>query len=62
MLSQRQKTAASIGGAVVASVACAVALKRFISFKELKDEINSIPWDTKSVTWKDYFFGYKTNK
>ena len=42
MLSQRQKTAAYIGGAVVASVACAVALKRFISFRELKGDIKPI--------------------
>ena len=59
MLTQRQRaTVALIGGAVAASVVC-VAIKRYISLRELRRELNTIPWDTKEVTWRDYVTGYK---
>jgi len=61
MLIQRQRaTAALIGGAVAASVVC-VAVKRYIFLRELRMELNTIPWDKKEVTWKDYFTGYKSD-
>ena len=61
MLTQRQSaTVALIGGAVAVSVVCA-AIKRYISLRELRRELNIIPWDTKEVTWRDYVTGYKSD-
>ena len=56
-MKQRPFITALIGGTVVASVV-AVAVKRYFRFKDLKEEITSIPWDTKKVTWKHYFKKY----
>jgi len=61
MLTQRQRSiVALIGGVVAASVACA-AVKRYISLRGLRRDLNTIPWDTKEVTWWDYVTGYKSD-
>ena len=51
-------TAAIVSGVLCASVAGAVAIKRYFILKDLKEELGHIPWDTKKVTWKHYFKGY----
>ena len=44
-----------LGGAVVASLA-AVAVKRYFNVRELKKEIESIPYEVeKPFSWKEYF-------
>ena len=44
-----------LGGAVVASLAV-VAAKRFINFRALKEEVNSIPYELEQpFSWKEYF-------
>lgn len=56
-MKRRPVITALIGGTVVASVA-ALALKRYFVFKNLKEEITSIPWDKEEVTWKHFFKKY----
>jgi len=51
-------TTALLGGVFCASVAGVLAIRRYFVFKNLKEEIGSIPWDTKDVTWKHYFKPY----
>jgi len=61
VLTQQQRaTVALIGGAVVASVVC-VVVKRYVSLRGLRMDIDTIPWDKKEFTWKDYFTGYKSD-
>ena len=46
------------GGVLAASVATALAVKRYFAFKDLKNEVDAIPWDAEKVTWKHYFIKY----
>ena len=41
-----------------ASVASIFALKRYFVLKDLKEELGSIPWEKKEVTWKHFFKSY----
>ena len=44
-----------LGGAVVASLA-AVAAKRFVDFRTLKKEVETIPYELEQpFSWKEYF-------
>ena len=44
-----------LGGAVVASLA-AVAAKRFVDFRSLKKEVETIPYELEQpFSWKEYF-------
>ena len=44
-----------IGGALLASIT-AVAVKRYFSFRELKKEIDTFPYEIeKPFSWKEYF-------
>jgi hypothetical protein len=47
------------GGMVFASIATALAVKRYFFYRELKNDIALIPWDKESVTWKHYFRKYE---
>ena len=47
------------GGMVFASIATALAVKRYFFYRELKNEVAIIPWDKEAVTWKHYFLKYK---
>jgi len=51
-------TTAIVGGVLCASVAGALAVKRHLFLKELKQDLGLIPWDTEEVTWKHYFKSY----
>ena len=44
-----------VGGAVVVSLA-AVAAKRFVDFRSLKREVETIPYELEQpFSWKEYF-------
>ena len=47
-----------IGLLIIAVAGIAAATKRHFLLKDLKKELNYIPWDTKEVTWKHYFKSY----
>jgi hypothetical protein len=51
-------SAAIVSGMLCASVAGTLAIRRYLFLKDLKEELGSIPWDTKDVTWKHYFKSY----
>ena len=51
-------TTALVGGMLCASLAGLVAIKRYLDIRDLKKELNNIPWDTKEVTWKHFFRKY----
>ena len=51
-------TAAIVSGVLCASVAGLVAIKKYLDIRDLKKELNHIPWDTKEVTWKHFFREY----
>jgi len=51
-------TTAIVGGVLCASVASALAIRRYFVIKDLKEELGMIPWDTKKVTWRHYFKTY----
>jgi len=44
-----------VGGAVLASLT-AIAVKRYFNFRELKKEVESIPYEVEEpFSWKEYF-------
>jgi len=51
-------TTAIAGGVLCTAVAGVLAIRRYFVLKDLKEELGSIPWDTKDVTWRHYFKGY----
>jgi len=51
-------TTAIAGGVLCAAVASVLTIKRYLSLKDLKEDLELIPWDTEEITWKYYFKVY----